>query len=400
MREFLALWGRVLLLSPLLLSPARAQGEWSGYVAGEARVFTHDAAFAGQEGSALSVAAQPEYYREWDDGRQSFLFVPFLRLDNRDPERSHADIRELTWLRAGEEWELRAGVRKVYWGVSESQHLVDIINQTDLVENPDGEDKLGQPMINLAWIQDWGTVDLFLLPGFRERTFPGSAGRLRSAAVVDTDRPSYESAAEDRHVDAALRWAHSIGDWDVGLSHFYGTSRDPRLLPVVSAPGQVRLRPHYDIIHQTGLDLQATKGDWLWKWEMIRREGQGDTFTASTAGFEYTLVGIRDSVTDLGLLMEYSFDDRGDAATAPFEDDLFLATRWAFNDVQSTEILAGIFMDLEHDGRLYNVEASRRLGNRWKLTAEIRVWGDFPPEDSLSAFREDDHLLVELARYF
>ncbi len=105
----------------------------------------------------ISLAAQPEYYRAWDDGRQNFTFVPFLRWDQSDSERSHVDIRELTWLRAADNWELRVGIRKLFWGVTESQHLVDIINQTDLVEAPDGEEKLGQPMLNLALIRDWGT---------------------------------------------------------------------------------------------------------------------------------------------------------------------------------------------------------------------------------------------------
>ncbi len=375
-------------------------GEWSGYVAGELRTFLQSPAFADQDASSLSLSAQPEYYHAWDNGDQSFLFVPFLRIDNRDPERSHVDIRELSWIKASRDWELRAGIRKVYWGVTESQHLVDIINQTDLVENPDGEDKLGQPMINFAWIQDWGTLDFFVLPGFRERTFPGADGRLRTALVVDTDHPQYESSREERHIDAALRWSHSMGDWDWGLSHFHGTSRDPQLLPGLDADGNPVLIPRYDIINQTGLSLQATKGDWLWKLEAIRRTGQGDTYSAATGGFEYTLVGIRDSAIDLGLLLEYSFDDRKDAAPTPFEDDIFIGTRWAFNDIQSTEILAGIFLDRDHDGRLYNIEASRRLGNEWKLTGELRIWGDYPQQDPLYSFREDDYLLVELARYF
>ncbi len=101
--------------------------------------------------------------------------------------------RELSWQLVSRSWELRIGVRKVFWGVAESQQLVDIINQTDLVENVDGEDKLGQPMVNIALIRSWGTVDFFLLPWFRERTFPGQVGRLRFAQPVDTDNPAYES---------------------------------------------------------------------------------------------------------------------------------------------------------------------------------------------------------------
>ncbi|MFN2337632.1 MAG: hypothetical protein ABR544_01520, partial [Gammaproteobacteria bacterium] len=264
----------------------------------------------------------------------------------------------------------------------------------------DGEDKLGQPMVNLALVREWGTLDLFLLPGFRERTFPGIEGRLRPALVVDTEQAVYESAREERRIDAALRWSHYIGPWDLGLSHFHGTSREPRLLPGVDGDGQPVLVPRYDVIHQTGLALQRIAGDWLWKLELIRRSGQGDTFTAAVGGFEYTLVGLRESVMDLGLLLEYSFDDRKNAAPNPFENDLFLGTRWVFNDVDGTEILAGLFLVLDHHGRLYNLEASRRIGNAWRLSAELRVWQAFPVTDPLHAFQADDHLLVELARYF
>ena len=53
------------------------------------------------------------------------------------------------------------GIDKVFWGVIESRHLVDYINQTDGVEDVDGEDKLGQPMINLGLQRDWGDLIFF-----------------------------------------------------------------------------------------------------------------------------------------------------------------------------------------------------------------------------------------------
>ena len=67
----------------------------------------------------------------------------------------------------------------MFWGVTELRHLVDIINQTDLVENLDGEQKLGQPMVQLTLLKDWGTLDFFAMPYFRERTFTGPDGRPR-----------------------------------------------------------------------------------------------------------------------------------------------------------------------------------------------------------------------------
>lgn len=378
------------------------RSEWSGYVAVETRYFPHTPQFPDQfDGWQTSLALEPEYYRQWDDGRQSFTFKPFVRLDQRDAERSHADIRELTWLRAGDDWELRLGVRKVFWGVTESVHLVDIINQTDGVENPDTEDKLGQPMINLGLIRDWGNLDLFVLTGFRERTFPGRDGRLRSQPVVDTDLARYESAAEDKHIDLAVRWFRTLGDWDMGLAHFHGTSREPLLEPTLNAQGQTVLAPRYNIIDQTSLDLQAIMGDWLWKLEWISRDGMGDRYTAAAGGFEYTFVGAFDSAVDLGWIAEYLFDDRGDRASTLFQDDVTLGLRVSMNDAQSTEILFGMTIDrLDTQQRFYNLEVSRRLGERMKLSIEARFNSGLDSNSPFSSLRRDDYLQAELAWYF
>ena len=51
---------------------------------------------------------------------------------------------------SSENYETKIGVRKDFWGVTETVHRVDILNQTDSVDGFDGEDKLGQPMINLS----------------------------------------------------------------------------------------------------------------------------------------------------------------------------------------------------------------------------------------------------------
>jgi len=170
-----------LLISALLVcSTTLWANEWSGNIALEYIQYSKEALSSSQFKQYGSVSIQPEWFHEWDGGKQSFIFVPFSRWDQHDEKRTHSDIRELSWLKVFAESELRVGIRKVYWGVTESQHLVDVINQTDLVESLDGEEKLGQPMINYALIQDWGTLDFFILPYFRERTFPGIAGRLRT----------------------------------------------------------------------------------------------------------------------------------------------------------------------------------------------------------------------------
>ncbi len=389
------------LFGTLCTSASVFAGEWSGYSGLEFRGFTQTAQLPVQDHATnLSMVFETEYYHDWDDGYQGFAFVPFFRLDENDPERTHFDIRELNYFKASDDWEIRIGVRKVFWGVTEFQHLVDIINQDDLVENIDTEDKLGQPMVNLAFIRDWGTVDLFVMPYFRERTFPGRKGRLRAIPLVDTDRATYESGAEEKHIDVAVRYSHYFGDWDVGLAHFRGTSRDPRLLFSQDSAGNPVLVPFYEIINQTSLDLQATKGNMLWKLEALHRSGQGETFHALAAGFEYTFVGVMGSAVDVGVLAEYHYDERGQTFDTIFEDDIAIGTRIALNDMNSTEALLGVIVDRETGGQFYSIEASRRLSGNWLLELQSRLFVDQKRSDPASVLSQDDYVELFLTYNF
>lgn len=385
-----------MLLLTLTAVPAAGQ-DLKGYVSVEYRGFLEQSPFEGPGRQNLSLVIEPDLYWEW--GRSADLvFVPFVRLDQSDAERTHFDVRELLYRRRGPSWELRAGIGQVFWGVTESQHLVDIINQTDLVENIDGEDNLGQPMVNLSLIRSWGILDVFVLPGFRKRTFPGTDGRFRTAIPVDTSQSRFESDLEERHVDFAVRWFHSLGDWDIGLSHFYGTNREPRFEPGTDRDGRAVLVPVYDLINQTSLDLQLTRGGWLWKLEAMRRSGQGPRFGALTGGFEHTWSNLRNSGKDIGFLVEYLYDSRGRRATSSFENDIFVGTRVALNDTQSTELLVGAILDHRTGASLINLEGSRRIGDRWKATLEIRSFVGVPVTDStLASFRDDDYAQLELS---
>jgi hypothetical protein len=378
-----------------------AQGyEFSGHVTAEGRVFVNDPLFPGQKRNSASLALQPEFYHEWENG-SSFTITLFARLDSADPERTHFDIRELNYLWLTDKWELRIGVGKVFWGVTESQHLVDIINQTDLVEYIDGEDKLGQPMIHLSIPRNWGVLDMFVLPYFRERTFPGKKGRFRPSVVVDTDLAIYESSAEEYNIDLAVRYSHTIGNWELGLSHFYGTGREPTLIEEINSNGETVLIPFYEIINQTGLDLQLVAGQWLWKLESIYRSGQGDEdFFALTGGFEYTFTGVTAGGLDIGLLGEWLYDERGKEATTAFDNDIMVGARLAMNDAASTEALIGIIQDIDSRGTVFRLESSRRIGDHVKISIDSFFVFDSSEEDSIHDFREDDSIQIELSYYF
>jgi len=405
MSNFIKLW--ILLLFVTQFSSA---GELSGNISLETKFFPQDPLSGKQKSEYFSLAISPEYYFDWDNGDQSILIAPFYRYDFQDNERTHFDIRELFWQYVSYDWELRVGFRKVYWGVAESNHLVDVINQTDFVENINGEQKLGQPMLNFALIQDWGTLDAYILPGFRNRTFSGLEGRPGFPLKIYTDHPKYESGDEEKHVDWALRYSHTFGDLDFALSHFNGTSREPRLAPEVDDLGNpLNFLPFYDQMDQTGLELQATLGGWLLKGELISRLSRDKRFTALATGFEYTFGDVAFSGIDIGVLSEYLFDDRTKILDdngqeifpfTLFDDHFFLGSRLAFNDVQSTDLLAGVIVDRESGSLFFTMEGSRRLGEDFKLNLQIGGFGSTNEEEILYFFRKDSFVQLELARYF
>lgn len=378
----------------------------------EARVFAHDG-LAGQGNAGESASFEAEWVVETSESSK-VVFTPFARIDSEDGERSHVDVRELFWSTVGDTWEFSVGAKQVFWGVAEFNHLVDIINQTDLVENIDGEDKLGQPMLHLSLVRDWGVLDLFLMSGFRERTFPGEEGRLRPPFNIDEDAARYESDDKRANVDVALRWSHQIGGLDIGVYHFNGTTRSPELIPEPRAGSLPELVPEYAQIDQTGIDAQYLAGNWAFKLEGIRRSGQGETFHAITAGVEYTLVGLLGSDLDLGLVAEYFHDERGEEAfDTLFEDDYAVGLRFGFNDADDSQALVGVIRDADSGETVVSVEASRRIGEHVTLSLEGRFFSGaedlapddpstwIPDRDNRAAFLEtEDHVQLELKWYF
>lgn len=371
----------------------------SGELASENRVFIQRAPLDEQlDTFQASGYFEPRVRWRSTDRKDQLQFVPYVRVDAEDGRRTHGDIREAYWRHIDGDWEFLAGVNRVFWGVTESRHLVNIINQIDAVENTDDEDFLGQPMIQVGKQTDVGRFDAFLMTGFRERTFAGAPGRLRNARVVETSRARYESDLEEWRPDVALRYSHYLDELDVGLHLFHGTGREPGL---VEDSGTDRLVPLYTIISQVGADLQYTTDAWLWKFEGIVREGQGDAFGAAVAGLEYTFFQINDTDADLGLLVEGLYDGRDDDVFGTvLENDVFLGARLTLNDVQDTSALVGFVVDTKDGPGGFRVEAERRLGDSFKLSLEAQAFLENDGSNPAAAFQDDSFAQVTLSWFF
>ncbi|MCE3253967.1 MAG: hypothetical protein K0Q67_2987 [Cellvibrio sp.] len=360
------------------------------------RYFWEEPAYEGQASEQTSLAFQTEMYFK-SSATDDFLVNLFGRVDSADSERDHIDVRELLWRHYGENYQLDAGVGIVYWGVAESQRLVNVINQRDSLEDVLGNVALGQPMIKLEIPLDSSQWEIYLLPYFRERDFAGEEGRLRTPMVVNADHARYESAQEEQHVDYALRYSGNYENIDYGIAYFEGTQRDPTLMYDSMLN---ELYPFYSQMKQLGMDFQYTGDTWLWKLEALYRDTSNDQYAATVFGFEKSFYGISDSGADIAWLMEYNWDERKKRSPSYFQNDLFSGIRWVLNNTDGTELLVGILYDFDYETHFSRLRLNSRIGADWAVAMEAYLFNNVGNDDPLKAAENDDFIQLSLKYYF
>lgn len=367
-----------------------------GLVELETRYFFQEPAHQGQSSGRpnLTATVMPEFHYTAENGKDRISLTAMFRRDDMDAQRSFNDIKEMYWLHIGDGWDLRVGIDRLFWGVTESRHLIDIVNQKDLTGDIAEEDLLGQPMVNFGWQTEAGDLNVLILPGFRQRRFPGADGRLRPAIPVEDDHEIFRGSASESHVDYAIRYFNIVGDFDIGLSWFRGVGREPsfalRSNPVTSGPVLI---PVYEMIEQLGADIQLTRGAFLWKLEALKRWTRDDDFFAAVAGLEYTSYGVFDTRADLGLLIEYLYDQRPALTMpTPFDDDIYLGARLALNNLDNTSFLAGVIVDTASRERIFSLELETRIGNGWTVDLELRTFTGTIGDQFEFGISRDDYL--------
>ena len=117
-------------------------------------------------------------------------------------------------------------------------------------------------------------------------------------------------------------------------------------------------------------------------------------------GGEYTFKNAFDGDIDVGLLLEYNYDDRD--ATNPgtvFDNDAFGGVRVTFHDESDTQVLLGALVDTDNGSSYVYLESSRRFGDNWRAGIEARVFtGD--SGDPLDLVDHDSYLQLKATRYF
>lgn len=315
-------------------------------------------------------------------------------LDVQDSQRSHVDIRDLFLHGYSDEFEWKVGISRVFWGVTESLHLVDIINQSDFITDIDGETKLGQPMLNFGYQTENGLLEAFILPCYRKQAFGGKNSRLRIVNFPLEDVDDLSCYKSEQNLDWAIRWSHSFRDTDIAISYFDGTQRNPDFL---ISPDDV-IETQYNLLSQASLELLQINGSWIYKLEALYREVVEQSSYAWVGGVEYTIININNSRGDLGLLFEYQYDQ---AEGSLNDNDVFIAARWLENDVNDTEVLIGVLTDVKNStSNTVKIEYNQRINNNLSITANFYLFSSSDDSEPGYNLRDEDYLSISLSYFF
>ena len=365
-----------------------------GLVQPEFSIFTNGDGKHHQSKNNYSFFTKGNFISYLDERDAKITISAIARYDEKDSERRYIDFQKLKYEQYFENYTFKIGNEIIFWGVNESFNIIDIINQSNLAEDISGTKKFGQPMISLNYNHSYGNFDLFIMPFFKERIFPGRNGRPRLALEVDKSTVAYESSSKKNKIDAAVRYSTVYDDYDIGIAHFYGNNRSPELNV---NPLSQKLDAYYPILSQTSLDIQSTKGAWLYKLETLTAKNGEERHFGIAGGTEYTIYGLRETTSDLGIIVEYTFDDRNDFA---FNNEGVLALRWTKNDIKSTSLLAGLVADMSGSSNRFFAEFEQRIRDDLKVFIDMSINGEIDADDFTYAFEEDSQLTLKIAKYF
>jgi len=387
-----------LLLSACCVVLLFGESEYKGYLGVEGDYFSHD--IADKRDDAFALRGELEAKKSAGEGE--FKLKAKAIYDKDDSKRRYVEFEELHYKYNFEDSELLIGRNTLFWGALEVYNLVDVFNTKDTLDDPfDYDAKLGS--WNIAWTRYFENSELSFLLKLKEEDQkfqePESVYNflpLPYDSDLKTqyhDRPSlfvkYSGSGEEVQIDYAVIYEAGYDN----LRYFTYERESGKLRQ--NAYWVNKLMGYATLVHE----------DTIYKVESafaVSDDVKVSDYLYTGVGLEHTLYGIWEK-RDLGLLAEYYGyhqlnDTKLDANEMGvlFQNDLYIGGRFSFNDTASSEILAGVDVDLDNHEKLYLLQYTTRVAERYKVKLDYQ---HLSPADG-SFFEKLDHMKLQVLYYF
>lgn len=405
-----ALWAAGLGLVGLCLSvsPAGARKlkvKSQGQLSIEGRVFQPDDIDRTRD-TGIGLAGRLEAQAKFKpfDGRVRL----FSRVDALDSTRNLVTIEELYLGFKVKPVRVRVGYQLLNWSATEAFHPADMINARNYDSRLENPEKLGEPMAEVQ-VRFWeGNISAYYMPVRRAPILTSPRSRLSpfpKRLDVPIGGPLF--SGRDRQVNDdrfehqwAVRVQQTLFDVDLSLHVFQHVDRTQPTQVVDVNNGDIR--PLFHFVTQVGGTAQTALGPLLLKLEVghrefgypdpsgryrfIHREMLDHTQIAGGVEFGWGMGQGQGTLFAEGQVMVVHDDviQLSEPDLGPFQKDVLLGYRHAFNDVAGTRAQAGFIVDIDDPSEwMVAVRFDRRLGDVWSLEANLRAIVAQPGEPGL-----------------
>ena len=112
------------------------------------------------------------------------------------------------------------------------------------------------------------------------------------------------------------------------------------------------------------------------------------------------MYGLATSVINVGVLLEYGWDERGIDGSATVQNDIYVGIRLALNDSARSALLIGASEGDDFHTKSMLIKVSRRLNDCWTVKIEeLMVAGD-NSNDPIAVLNKNDRLQFSVQRFF
>ncbi len=340
------------------------------------------------------------------------------RADNYDPSRSIFFFEEAYVQYTNGGFGLTLGSQTITWSATEAFHPADIINSRNFDSNLENAEKIGEPMLTLAYAGGDSKISLMFMPMLIKPVLPAMSNRLSFSNDFPTLKPQLinrngKVAESEFETQYAARFEHTFSDADISLHYVDHIDRSTPIIRITP----FGVAPIYLPVKQIGGTFQMVAGDWVYKAEVGNRSYmsfENSAFgklnipdhTQVAFGVEYgwaigsgaEIAWVLEGQHLLGITKEER------AGISIFQNDILFGMRFALNDIYNQEYFISAIHDLERESEnLLNLDYKRRVSDMWTMNLGIRVI-KAPPKGQIPVGLElldgASQAYLNLTRYF
>lgn len=411
----------------------QAEFKGQGEVSLELRQFEDDSV-PNTIDKGMSVFTRVETYYEDQGSIANFRFMS--RTDREDKNRNFVIFEEVnlgTYLDEEETLKVLAGYKIFNWTALEAFHPVDVINSRNYDSDLEKTEKKGELTLEVQKLLDSGEISFYFFPRFEKPIFPNSRSRLGAGVNINDPVLFVNGQRKEAWVPQfGTRLSMTLDGMDLSAHALYHVDRAQPLigtdeytkigslyLPNDATAFANNPTPFYSMVTQVGGTITTSYEGVLFKVESAYRVfdkkknvltsnglRRASDHTEVALGLEYTVS--HESGHETTLLFEqtgiYGVELDVRSELSPFQRDVLIGFRHAFNDPMGSELYATAIIDIERDSeKLFNLSFTRRLTDNWKYKAGVRVF-DAPVKktlpEGLELYNKDNNIYFNLSRFF